>query len=91
MKMEFVFDVDELVVVAPLGVKGVVTSCAVNSSREKTYYVQGASDGQWWPEKFLVSPDPVEMPHTVQSGEAIQAEGVEGDLPEGTTIEPVEE
>ncbi len=53
-KVEFCFDLDQLVEVTATHETGVVTMLAVDDGGNK-YYIQGTGDGKWWPERLLMA------------------------------------
>lgn len=53
-KVDFVFDLDQKVIVTATGESGVITNLNLDDGGKK-YYVQGSGDGKWWAERFLVA------------------------------------
>lgn len=58
MSVEFAFWIKDMVV-NPLGVEGIVTMVAVDDGEKKTYFVQTANSGGWWPESQLTRKEAV--------------------------------
>ena len=53
VKVDFEYDIDEVIVIKALGVCGIVSSLSIDDSGNKNYYVKTGVDGQWWPERHL--------------------------------------
>jgi hypothetical protein len=53
MKIDFQFDVDDLVVVKGLGITGIVSMCAIDGpAHEKTYYIKSGTSSDWYAERL---------------------------------------
>jgi len=53
MKVDFIFEIDQLVKVTATEEIGVVTTACLDDGG-KRYYVQGKGEGKWWAERLLV-------------------------------------
>ena len=52
MVIDFKFDIDEKVKTA-LGSVGIVSTCALDESKQNIYYVKRADGADWYPERQL--------------------------------------